>query len=82
MIEITKENTTYAQADFAVDSLTIVEGTLLLALFFIIAIAFIMWEVKLIAIRLFIFLVLTTIGVHFARNKYKKVLQEHLKDIK
>ncbi len=82
IFKITKENTTLTEADFAVDFLCAIKGALCIALFVLIAVCFIMWEITPITIRLFVFLLFTTIGICFVQNKYKKVLQEHLKDIK
>lgn len=82
IFNITKENTTLTEADFAVDFLCAIKGALFIALFVIVAVCFIMWEVKAITIRLFVFLLLTTIGIHFVQGKYMKVLQEHLKELK
>lgn len=82
MFKITKENTTLTEADFAVDFLYAMKGALFIALFTMIAVCFIMWDINFVMIRLFAFTFLTTIGVHFALIKYINVLQEHIKDKK
>ena len=82
VFNISKENTTLTEADFAVDFLCAIKGVLFIVLFVIVAVCFLMWEVKAITIRLFVFLLLTSIGIHFVQGKYIKVLQEHLKDRK
>lgn len=82
MFKLDKENVTLTEADFAVDFLCAIKGAFCIALFILIAVCFVMWEITPITIRLFVFLSLTTISICFVQNKYKKILQEHLKDIK
>ncbi len=81
MFKITKENTTFTEADFAVDFLCAIKGALFLTLFAMVVICFVMWEVNAVMIRLFIITFAITIGVHFVQVKYINVLQEYLKDI-
>ena len=82
MFKIDKENVTFTEADFAVDFLCAIKGALCVALFIMVVVCFVMWEITPMMIRLFISIALTTICVHFVRGKYKRVLQEYLKDIK
>ena len=82
LFNITKENTTFTEADFAVDFLHALKGALFLALFITFGVSFIMWEINFVMIRLVAFLLLTTIATHFILIKYNNVLQEHIKDLK
>lgn len=82
IFKITKENTTLTEADFAVDFLCALKGAFCLALFVLWAVSFIMWDINLLMVRLFFFLLATTGFIHYLQSKYRKVLQEHIKDIK
>lgn len=82
MFNITKENTTLTEADFAVDLLCATKGALFIALFVMFGVCFIMWEINFVIIRLIAFTLFTTIGIYFILVKYLNVLQEHIKDIK
>lgn len=82
IFKITKENTTLTEADFAVDFITALKGALLLALYINCAVFFVMWEVNTTLLRLSFVLLGTSIFLHFLQTKYRKVLQEHTKDIK
>lgn len=82
IFNITKENTTLTEADFAVDFLCALKGAFFIALFVSCAVSFIMWEMNLLMIRMFIFLLATTAFIHYLQSKYRKVLQKHLKELK
>nr|DAD71111.1 MAG TPA: hypothetical protein [Podoviridae sp. ctiuS14] len=82
IFNITKENTTFTEADFAVNFLYALKSAFCLALFILCAVSFITWNINLLMIRLFFFLLVTTGFIHYLQSKYINVLQEYIKDIK
>ena len=82
IFNITKENTTFTEADFAVDFLRALKGAFFIALFTLCAVSFIMWNINFLMVRLFFFLLATTGFIHYLQSKYIKVLQEHIEELK
>jgi len=80
IFNITKENTTLTEADFAVDFLSVLNYTLLLAVYINCAVFVVMWEINTTLLRLSFVLIGTSVFIHFLQVKYRKVLQEHIKD--
>lgn len=82
MFKITKENTTYSEADSAVDILLALKLVFNITLLVITMIIFILWEIQPIMVRLFLCILFVIVFLHFLQGKYKKVLQEHLEEVK
>ena len=79
IFNISKENTTRTEADFAVCFLSGLKNAFYLALFILCSISFILWQIKPVDIRLGIFFIITIYIIHYMLSKYKKVWQEYTK---